>query len=149
MSTPHQKLSVVVHDIWEEHLTWYYTLRASSLSKLVMIGIIHHILYFYFKTFVTGRLKSNLLSPLKLLVPGTRGGSKLLCEVYNSNFVLFTGWGEHKDCSWIASHCRGHVWGLAKFYFLRDSAQNILQISTTKLTTTLHSNKSLQYYSMK
>jgi hypothetical protein len=30
------------------------------LSKLVMIGINHHILYFYLKSFVTGRLESNL-----------------------------------------------------------------------------------------
>jgi hypothetical protein len=62
---------------------------------VVEIGIIHHILYFYFNTFVTGRLKSNLLSPLKLLVlDGTNffivwstcnlkrgGGSKCLCKI--------------------------------------------------------------------
>jgi hypothetical protein len=69
------KFKTVCIHIWEEHLAWYYSsvdyiLRALSLSKLIMIGIIHHILYFYFKTFVTGRLKSNLLFPLKLLVPG-------------------------------------------------------------------------------
>jgi hypothetical protein len=45
-----------------------------------MIGIIF-IIYCIFITFVTGKLKSNLLSLLKLLVPG---------------------WGEHKDAhGWL------------------------------------------------
>jgi hypothetical protein len=108
-------MAVCIH-IWEEHLTWYYSsvdyiLKASSLWKLVMIGIIHHILYFYLKTFVTGRLKSNLLSPLKL----TCTRCKYIILIL---FCLSTGWGEHEDAhGWlrIAEDVSG-VWQNFIFY---------------------------------
>jgi hypothetical protein len=64
------KFEIVCIHIWEEHLLWYYSSVDYTKGFIVVkISIIHHILYFYFKTFVTGRLKSNLLSPRKLLVP--------------------------------------------------------------------------------
>jgi hypothetical protein len=49
-----------------------------------------------------------------------------------------------------STHCRGHVWGPAEFYFLRDSAQKKLQrfpaTYNSAITTPLLHNLSLHCY---
>jgi hypothetical protein len=47
-----------------------YILRASSLSELVMLVLFIIYCIFILKLLLQEDLKSNLLSPLKLLVPG-------------------------------------------------------------------------------
>jgi hypothetical protein len=136
-------VNAVSGHVWEEHLTWYCS-SVDYTKGFIIVKISNDWYYssytvFLFQNFCYRKTRATYC----------RGDSKLLCEVYNSNFVLFVHRLERtQGCSWLASHCRGHVWGPAKFYFLRDSAQNILQISAaTKLAlqfiTTLHNSKSL------
>jgi hypothetical protein len=52
-----------------------------------------------------------------------------LYELYNSDFNLFVRrLGRTQEHLWMALGWRGHVCGAREFYFLRDSAQTILQI---------------------
>jgi hypothetical protein len=48
-------------------------------------------------------------------------------------FALQGGWWEAPK----STRCRGHVWGPAKFYFLRDSAQKELQTQQSVLLSKL------------
>jgi hypothetical protein len=129
--------------IWEEHLTWYYSsvdyiLRALSMPKLVMIGIIHHILYFYFKTFVTEDLRATYCPLLSYLCQVQV--TYLSCCVKHIILILFclsTGWGEHKDAhGWlrIAEDMSGVQPNFIFYEIVRKTYFKFLQQHTTELT---------------
>jgi hypothetical protein len=103
-----------------------------ALSLLIM----RFVCYLLTKnTFLTAlciwdQLAAPILSYLYFFVKGASNlgwGHKLVCELYNSDFVLFVHrFGRTWGRLWMASRWRGHVCGATEFYFLRDSAQIIL-----------------------
>jgi hypothetical protein len=87
--------------IWEEYLTWYYT------KGFIIVKISNDWYYSSYTVFLFQEDKRNLLSPLKLLVPGAsnlKEGAVSCCVKYTILilFCLSAGWGEHKDAhGWL------------------------------------------------